>query len=560
MSDEAAPAVAGPASLIVVDPNGHRTRVEIRPVPFKIGRQADNDLILRDSRASRNHAQIVLENGQYIIEDTGSRHGVHVNGTRVERQFLRNSDRIEFGVPDSYQLIFALDGAELKRLMEQLPGHEHVTRTGAGANLAKLRAVLEVARTLQTSVSTQDVLNSVVDAALTITDAERGFLLLRQDDDLEMRVARDKEGRPLAESDLRVPRRVIGRALVQRRELLSMNFDPQATGDLTPEHSVTDLELRSVVCIPLVRINTSATQDTNVLSTQNDTVGLLYMDSRGVSADLSGGNRELLQTLAIEASTILENARLIEEERQKEKIEEELNVARAIQQSLLPRRLPSEGWFLACGSSIASHQVGGDYFDVMEVSDACWATVVADVSGKGVSSALLASFLQGAFLTASAESDPMTDQLQRINRFLNERTEGAKYAAIFYCLLERGGRLRYTNAGQSAPILLSQDGRYEYLETTSMPVGLLPEAEFIVEERQLAPGDRLVLYSDGVTEAQNSSAEFFGRKQLREIAVRHAADGCDALLSAILTAVKTFVDSAPQADDITLVVIEYHPE
>jgi serine phosphatase RsbU (regulator of sigma subunit) len=560
MVDEAAPAVAGSASLIVVDPNGHRTRVEIRPVPFKIGRQADNDLILRDSRASRNHAQIVLENGQYIIEDTGSRHGVHVNGTRVERQFLRNSDRIEFGVPDSYQLIFAFDGAELKRVMEQLSGQEQVTRTGAGANLAKLRAVLEVARTLQTSFSTQDVLNSVVDAALTITGAERGFLLLRQDDDLEMRVARDKQGRPLAESDLRVPRRVIGRALVQRRELLSMNFDPQATGDITPERSVADLDLRSVVCIPLVRINTSAAQDTNVLSTQNDTVGLLYMDSRGVAADLSGGNRELLQTLAIEASTILENARLIEEERQKEKIEEELNVARAIQQSLLPRRLPSGGWFLACGSSIASHQVGGDYFDVMEVGDACWATVVADVSGKGVSSALLASFLQGAFLTASAESDPMTDQLQRINRFLNERTEGAKYAAIFYCLLQSGGRLRYTNAGQSAPLLLSRDGRYEYLETTSVPVGLLPEAEFIVAERQLAPGDRLVLYSDGVTEAQNSSGEFFGRKQLREIAVRHAADGCDALLSTILTAVKTFVDSAPQADDITLVIIEYHPE
>jgi len=367
----AASASGEPASLIVIDPNGHRTRVEIKPVPFKIGRQSDNDLILRDSRASRNHAQIVLENGQYIIEDAGSRHGVHVNGTRVERQFLRNSDRIEFGVPDSYQLVFALDGAELKRLMEQLPGQEQVARTGVGGNLAKLRAVLEVARTLQTSFSTDDVLNSVVDAALTITGSERGFLLLRRADDLEMKVARDQAGKPLAESDLRVPRRVIRRALEQRRELLSMNFDPQATGEFSVEHSVADLELRSVVCVPLVRINSGAGHDTNVLSTQNDTVGLLYMDSRGVAADLSGGNRELLQTLAIEASTILENARLIEEERQKEKIEEELNVARTIQQSLLPRKLPSEGWFRACGSSIASHQVGGDYFDVVEVSDSC---------------------------------------------------------------------------------------------------------------------------------------------------------------------------------------------
>ncbi len=560
MDREGASAAAGTASLIVVDPNGHRSRVEIKPVPFRIGRQADNDLILRDSRASRSHAQIVMENGQYIIEDAGSRHGVHVNGVKVQRQFLRNSDRIEFGVPDSYQLLFALDGAELLRLMEQVPGQEQITRTGAGGNLAKLRAVLEVARTLQTSFSTQDVLNSVVDAALTITGAERGFLLLRREDELETKVARDMAGRPLAESDLRVPRRVIRRALEQRRELLSMNFDPQATGEITPEHSVADLELRSVVCVPLVRINTAGGQDTSVLSTQNDTVGLLYMDSRGAAADLSGGNRELLQTLAIEASTILENARLIEEEREKEKIEEELDVARAIQQSLLPRKLPSEGWFRACGSSVASHEVGGDYFDVAQAGGDCWAIVVADVSGKGVSSALLASLLQGAFLAAPKEADSMAKQVQGISRFLNERTEGGKYATVFYSLLDRGGHLRYINAGQCAPILLSQDGRYEYLEATSMPVGLLPQTDFTVEQRQLAPGDRLVLYSDGVTEAQNGRNEFFGRKRLRELAVAHAGDSGAALHDALLGAVNGFVEGAPQADDITLVVIEYHPD
>jgi len=557
--DPASPAPVGPASLIVIDPSGHRSRVEIRPVPFKIGRQADNDLVLRDSRASRNHAQIVVENGQYIIEDAGSRHGVHVNGTRVERQFLRNSDQIEFGVPDSYQLIFALDGVELKRLMDQFPGQEQVARTGAGANLAKLRAVLDVARTLQTSFSTQDVLNSVVDAALTITGAERGFLLLRREDELDMKVARDKSGRPLAESDLRVPRRVIRRALEQRRELLSMNFDPQATGEISAEHSVADLELRSVVCVPLVRINTGAGQDTNVLSTQSDTVGLLYMDSRGVTADLSGGNRELLQTLAIEASTILENARLIEEERQKEKIEEELGVARGIQQSLLPKALPANGWFRACGSSIASHQVGGDYFDVVQVSESCWATVIADVSGKGVSSALLASLLQGAFLTVSEEPVQMAKQVQQVSRFLNERTEGGKYATIFYCVLDSSGQMHYINAGQCAPILLSHDGRYEYLEATSMPVGLLPHADFAVEQRRLAPGDRLVLYTDGVTEAQNARNEFFGRKRLRELAVAHATDGAAPLQQAILGAVHAFVENAPQADDITLVVVEYQP-
>ena len=558
MASEGTSPAAAPASLIVVDPSGHRNRVEIQPIPFKIGRQADSHLILRDSRASRNHAQIVLVNGEYAVEDLSSRHGVYVNGERVERQRLRNSDRIEFGVPDSYQLVFALDGAELKRLMEQVPGGQ-LAPTGAGANLAKLRAVLEVARTLQSSFSTDDVLNSVVDASLTVTGAERGFLLLRDGEGLAMKVARDKHGKRLAETDLRVPRRIIHRALQLRRELLSMNFDPQATGEANPELSVAELDLRSVVCVPLVRIKTGAGQDTSILSAQSDTVGVLYMDSRNLAADLSGGNRELLQTLAIEASTVLENARLLEEEREKQKIEEELSVARTIQQSLLPRHLPSEGWFRACGSSIASHEVGGDYFDVNEVNESCWAAVVADVSGKGVSSALLASLLQGAFLTATDSSELMVKRVRGLNRFLHERTEGGKYATIFYSLLERDGRFRYINAGQCAPIVISPDGRYEYLEASAMPVGILEEAEFDVEERRLAPGDRIVIYTDGVTEAQNLRGEFFGRKQLRELVVAHAADSCAVLHDSILRAVKVFTDNAMQADDVTLVVVEYRP-
>ena len=113
-----------PASLVVIDPNGHRTRVAIDPLPFRIGRQPDSNLIIRDSRASRTHARIVEENGEYVIEDCGSLHGTYVNGKRITRQALRDSDKIEFGAQDSYQLIFALDGAELKRLMEQVSGAE----------------------------------------------------------------------------------------------------------------------------------------------------------------------------------------------------------------------------------------------------------------------------------------------------------------------------------------------------------------------------------------------------------------------------------------------------
>ena len=280
------------------------------------------------------------------------------------------------------------------------------------------------------------------------------------------------------------------------------------------------------------------------------------MDSRVMTVDLAGGNRELLQTLAIEASTILENARLIVEERAKLRIEEELDVARRIQQSLTPRSLPKEGWFVCCGSSDSSHQVGGDYYDVVAIGPDTWSLVVADVSGKGVSSALLASFLQGAFLSASCATD-IPAVFARVNTFLNDRAETGKYATMFYSKLDIEGRLSYTNAGHCAPMLVRASGQVEKLEATALPVGLVPGAAFALEHRDLAPGDRIVLYSDGVTEAQNDAGEFFGRRRLRA-AIRNAAEAnCEDLHRAIHDAIASFTAGAEQADDMTLLVVEY---
>src|SRR5260370_24721967 len=167
--------LGSPASLLVTDPSGHRSPVAIRVLPFRIGRQADNQLVMRDNRASRVHASIALEQGEYWIEDLNSRHGTFVNGAKIHRHKLQESDRIDFGSTDSYQLTFLPPGGQVTRLLDQFPGAEK-----SSGKLSKLRAVMEVARALQTSLSSQDVLTAVVDAALAVTGAERGFLLLRQ--------------------------------------------------------------------------------------------------------------------------------------------------------------------------------------------------------------------------------------------------------------------------------------------------------------------------------------------------------------------------------------------
>jgi phosphoserine phosphatase RsbU/P len=547
-----------PASLAVVDPNGHRTRVEIEPLPFLIGRQPGSHLIIRDTRASRSHARIVAENGEYVIEDCGSRHGTYVNGQRIVRRTLEDSDRIEFGANDSYTLIFSLDGSHLKRMLEKIEGGDaSTTAAGLGGGMGRLRAILDLARTLQGALPVADVLAQVVDTALAITSAERGFLLLRSGDNLETRVARDCAGRALSESDLRIPRDVIHRALQQRRELLSMNFDPLGGASALPQNTIADLELRSVVCVPLVRIRTGQDDTTVLLTSGSETVGLLYMDSTATAANLAGGNRELLQALAIEASTVLENARLLEEERAKRAMEKELQLARSIQRSLLPRELPAEGWFRAAGSSVASYEVGGDYFDVLRVNQHCWSAVVVDVSGKGVGSALLASMLQGALMAASDHSSVMGARMARLNDFLNERTGGEKYATVFYCLLEADGKLSYVNAAHCPPMAVRPSGEYTFLEATGGPVGLLVPAEFPVAEWQVYSGDKIVIYTDGVTEAQNTRGEFLGRKRLRDVVLAHAAASSTRIHEEIQAAVTEFTEGAPQSDDITVVVLEY---
>ncbi len=181
-------------------------------MPYTIGRHADNVLVIRDNRASRSHARILKEGDDYVLEDLNSRHGVFVNGQRVTRQRLSNSDRIDFGFHDSYKLIFSLEADELHKLMDQI-SPPISSLSAPGGNLARLRALVEVARALQSSLSTNDVLIAVVDAALAVTGTERGFLLLRKEDHLEVSVARDRHGGPLANTDLKVPTTLINRAL-----------------------------------------------------------------------------------------------------------------------------------------------------------------------------------------------------------------------------------------------------------------------------------------------------------------------------------------------------------
>lgn len=508
--------------------------------------------MLRDSRVSRRHARLVLVGGRYCIEDMESLHGVRVNGTKVLSQELHLGDSIDFGLEDGYRLVFGEKSeAEIRRLLGRFSNN---------SELSKLRALTEVARSLEHALSTHEVLATVIEAALTVTGCERGFLLLEKDGRLVAEVGRDQNGATLRAEDLTVPPALIARALRERKELLSFQFDPLSDWSGRFNDSLDGLDLRSVLCIPLLRLRGNVSSSETLAATMDDTIGVIYMDSRIATLAHEQGNRELLQTLALEASTILENARLLEEERARQRLDAELALARSIQANLLPRHLPQSGFLRATGSSIPTRQVGGDFYEVLRQPDGSWMAAVADVSGKGVAAALLASLLQGVLLEAASSGASLEAWLGRLNRFLLERTDGEKYATLFACRMQADGLLQFVNAGHSRPFVLHPRApggpTLSVLDANGFPAGLLPEATFELNETRLQPGDRVVLFSDGVEEARHGS-DFFGRQRIAAALTAGAGLAIEELEESLRQALTVFLEGTPLHDDATVLILEY---
>ena len=518
------------AILEVFQPSGNCTRMPLTAAPLTIGRQPDNTLVLRDSRVSRHHARIVFEHGHYFVEDLESSHGTFLNGMKVNRATLTAGSTIEFGISDSYRLVFVFD----------VPGEVEKTVSEGAANLSKLRSLLEVARSMAHSLSAGEVLTAIVESALSITRCERGYLLLCVDGDLHLEVGKHRNGHMLGVESIGWDTRELRKRLNSRRDLLSF---------VIADH---------VAAVPLIRIRSGDPSATHAISAAKDTVGLLYLveDSGGV-ADLSSGNRELLETLALEASSVLENARLLEQERAKQRLDEELAIARKIQADLLPAKLPQDGWFRAAGWAIPSLAVGGDYYDVARNRDDVWSMVMADVSGKGVSAALLAALLQGAFLQSTPEGNQIEAWFARLNQFLLERTGGEKYATLCYAAIARDGAVEWVNAGHCSPMLVRVNGAVETLPPSGMPVGMLEEASFAIQRGKLAAGEKVLLYTDGLSEARNGVGEFYETRRLRHFLEANANHTAMEIARRLREEILGFIANAPQQDDITVLIVEY---
>jgi phosphoserine phosphatase RsbU/P len=544
-----------PPRLVVLDPAGVRREVPLTAFPFRIGRQAGNELVLPDSRISRLQARIVVVDGVHFLEDLGSRHGTFVNGKPIDvPRRLGEKDSIDFGMPDSFKLVYLGDETTLEDLIEQV---EKPAPTAPGTrDLYHLGVLLEVARTMGSRLSLEDVLAAVVDAAIRLTHTERGILLLSDSQgELKPTVARDAKGETLPAEELHISSSVLNRVASSHRELIVSGTGDQAA--IAQQSSVVSLSLLTIVAIPIEKRSIIAAVDVTIAERDAGVLGVLYLDSRSPSITFSDTDREVLRALAREAATVIENAQLFSAARAKARLDHEIEIASQIQRALLPKSLPQMPHVEVAASTLACHQVGGDCFDVIELGEGRYGFFVGDVSGKGIAASLLATLLQGVFYTTATLDMPLAEISRRVNQYLYERSGDDRYATLFYGILDLAGNFEYVNAGHVPPLVRRASGDLVELASVNFPVGMFPGAEFAAARVSLGPGDFLIIYSDGVSEANNLTGEMFGEERLSALVREFTGATVGEVAEAVRAAIRTFTGGAPQADDITMVVIQY---
>jgi serine phosphatase RsbU (regulator of sigma subunit) len=551
--------LAGEAVLEVVSPDGARRFARITQSPFMIGRgvETGNHLQLSDRRISRNCAAVVIEANRFYVEDRGQRRGLFVNGEKVESRELQDGDSISFGLEDSYEIIFrsakGSDGDSLPQLLTRM---ENITSSEpAAGGLAKLKRLLEATALLHSQLPLEEALSHMLDHAVSVTDADRGLLLEKDSlDALKVKLARRSGALRLPPESVAPSQTAIQLALKQQSPVITEDL-AQADMDLQAAQSIVAQRLRAVVVIPLFAISRANTQESMLNIKRGELLGVLYLDSRRPAA-FSQLDRQILDALAADAASILDNARLVERERERQRLEQEINIARDIQQALLPRDFREYPHLAVTGFNLPCLSVGGDYFDVFPLSDGRTAFLIADVSGKGLGAALLTTMLQGALSGMTLGTDPAR-VFSHINRFLCDHSEVGRYATMFFGILDQQGHLEFINAGHPSPFLIRRGAAEEAFTEGSFPVGLVPEAQYTAVCLQLEPGDTLVLFSDGVTEAADPDEQMFGIARLKQLLTGQMECPLEQLQKCVLEAVENFARGAHQADDLTLLIVRY---
>ena len=528
--------------LVITDTHGRR-RIPIDKPLITLGRRTESDIRVVGIGVSRNHAEIAVVDGVCRLRDPESKLGTFVNGVRATEHVLAHGDVIRLGESHDTEILF-------------LDGDDDVSRErtafSAATELRHMAGLLEGLRALGSGRVLDDVLALVLDSAIDITGAERGFIMLANNEGrLDFKLGRAQgrvtlSGRTF-ETSRKIPEGVF--ATGQQRIVEDL-----MEGSDAGEHMGTiALGIRHVLCTPLRLVHYVEKAEEGA---EDKMIGVLYLDSRVRGALSSRAARTALETLSSEAAVAIENARLYRQALERAQLDQELKVAAAIQQSLLPTSNRNGPFFSTAGTSVPCRSVGGDFFDYVDVADGQFGFILGDVAGKGAPAALLAAAALGMFGAESSYHARCAPLVTKLNQGLLRRGIHARFLTAFYAILSADGSLVFSNAGHNAPLLVSPTG-VRRLETGGMVLGLFEHATFEEEAVALAPGDVIVAFSDGVSEAMNEAAEEYTDERLIASVQANRGRSPQELLDALLADVRRFCGSATPNDDVTMVVVRY---
>jgi sigma-B regulation protein RsbU (phosphoserine phosphatase) len=507
--------------LVFRGPEGSQT-VMIQPLPFTIGRSEDRHLSLPNAQVSRNHAVINVDADGLYIEDLQSRHGMLVNGVKADRVHLHTGDQIQLGTPSATLLY--LDGGDEGTARSFL---SRVSGSASGSDLEKLSLFLQAAQSFNNTRVLKDVLSALVEYALRLTGAERGFVFLGETVPMfTLECGRTKDGVSIDDHS-KISRSIVRDAAESGSEFIL--GDATGQGKDLGRESVIAHELRSVIAIPLRRRNSEKL------------LGLLYLDSRLQACNLSSVSKEILHAIATEAATLVENAAMLQAEQAASLLRKEMEIASSIQQRLVLRELPKFGYAQLSAKTVQCTEVGGDFYDVIPVKD---------VSGKGMSSALLASIIQGMMYAQLTSGASLVDTVQSVNSFLCDRVSGEKYVTLVVLLYSASGEVELVNAGHVLPIVCGRGKQMRSIPDGDVPAGLIPHATFHAVRFDVDVNERIVLISDGISEAENRAEKEFGTEELEQH-LSHCGP-----IHEIFTAVNVFCEGALPHDDRTMLTID----
>jgi phosphoserine phosphatase RsbU/P len=552
------------AHLVVKHSNGTSDEMPLSRLRTTIGRSARSDLCIPDAFASRLHAEIRQEGEAFWLIDLGSANGTRLNGLPVTTtmpllpggEIQIGETRILFeGEADGLKQISstliadntsALDPQNTISLTARRSPTTEILDSSLSSRTDLLGLISKVGVALLSSSGLDETLNNVASLVFEAVPAERVVIMLRDDsgDEMQIKVARNR-GSETPIDEVRISRAIMTEVIEKGKSVLTSDAqqDPRFASQTLVLQGI-----RSVLAVPL------SVDERHVF-------GIIYADSPTHQVMFSSEHLDILTTLASVASIRVENASLLEERINRERMERELELATEIQQRFQPSGPPVIEGYEFQGISFSCYEIGGDYYDFIPRHDGTMLVALGDVSGKGTAAALLMSSLHAAIHGQVAAQTPLDRTVTSINEYLAENTPANRFVTLFIGELEpETGYLKFINAGHNPPIIGRADGTIEQLSSGGLPLGIMPFAEYEIGHAQIDPGDVLVVYSDGVTEANNINEDEFGIERLQNVIKTHVSQSASRIRDRVEAALSDFTGTAAPNDDITLVIVKKNEE